>query len=293
MFDLKTYIKERRDAVDEFLRQHFSVRFQPEILYESMTYSLFAGGKRLRPILAIASYETCGGEYRQILPQAAALELIHTYSLIHDDLPAMDNDDIRRGKPTNHRVFGEAMAILAGDALLTEAFYIFLNSEHFPPERLIEACRHLADAAGPRGMVGGQAEDILSEGRPPEPDTLFFIHTHKTGALISASVRIGAILADVPVHLRDALGVFGDKIGLAFQIADDILDVTGEEERMGKKKGSDQRKGKMTYPSLYGIDRSRAAAEELVREAVGALRVFGESATPLVSIAQYIIQRVE
>ncbi len=293
MIDFKEYINKRREAVDQYLREYFSKKFQPEILYNSITYSLFAGGKRLRPLLAIASYEACGGEYSHILPQASAIELIHTYSLIHDDLPAMDDDDLRRGKPTNHKVFGEAIAILAGDALLTEAFVMFLKSEHFSADALVKACRVLADAAGARGMVGGQAEDILSEGKEPDPDTLFFIHTHKTGALISASVRISPILTDAPQSIYDSLTIYGEKIGLAFQIVDDILDVTGDEEKLGKKTGADKKKKKMTYPALYGIERSKAAADELIKEALVAINMFDERAEPLRAIAEYILKRVE
>ena len=292
-FDLKKYLQEKKELVDSYLREYFSRPINPERLHEAMRYSLFAGGKRLRPILCIASYEACGGESEHILPQASAIELIHTYSLIHDDLPAMDNDDLRRGKPTNHKVFGEAMAILAGDALLTEAFVMFTQNRVFEAENVVEALRELAEAAGPFGMVGGQAEDILSENKEPDPKTLHFIHTHKTGALIRASVSIAPILAGAPRGHLEGLSIYGEKIGLAFQIVDDILDVIGEEERLGKRPGADMDKGKVTYPALYGLERSRAAAEELVNEARAAISRIEKGGGPLTAIAGYILKRME
>jgi geranylgeranyl diphosphate synthase type II len=289
---LKEYLEERRLLVNEYLKGYFSSKpFPPERLFQAITYSLFAGGKRIRPLLAITSFEACGGKAEDVIPQASALELIHTYSLIHDDLPSMDDDDFRRGKPTNHKVFGEALAILAGDALLTEAFIMFMQSSRFSPTALKEALLTVATAAGARGMVGGQAEDILSEGKDPDPRTVHFIHTHKTGALISASVRIGPLLAGSPPEIHDALSLYGDKIGLAFQIIDDILNVTGNEEDLGKKTGTDQERGKMTYPALYGLERSRAAAQELIDEAKLSLAVLGEKGRYLGEIADYLSAR--
>ncbi len=288
---LKDYIRSRQELVDSYLKEYFSNEFLPERLYESVTYSLFAGGKRIRPVLAIASYEACGGKAEDILPQASAIELIHTYSLIHDDLPAMDDDAMRRGKPTNHKVFGEAIAILAGDALLTEAFVMFTEGETFPPGAVKRAIRILADAAGPRGMVGGQAEDILSERKAPDPKTVHFIHTHKTGALICASVKIAPVLAGLPCEVVDGIGTYGEKIGLAFQIVDDILDVTGDAGALGKETGADVEKGKMTYPAIYGIERSRAAANELAKEALSAIDFMTDAADPLRWIAEYLVQR--
>lgn len=290
---LKEYLTERRELVNSYLHGYFSTAFLPEKLYNSITYSLFAGGKRVRPILAIASYEACGGTANEILPQASALELIHTYSLIHDDLPAMDNDDMRRGKPTNHKVFGEAMAILAGDALLTEAFFMFTEGAVFPPGAMRDALRLLSQAAGIKGMVAGQAEDILSEASEPDARTLHFIHTHKTGALIGASVRIAPVLSGADPEVLDSLSTYGEKIGLAFQIVDDILDMTGSEASLGKKPGSDSKKGKMTYPALFGLERSRAAAEELVNEALIAIKSLKEEAAPLREIAGYLLRRSE
>ncbi|RMG71872.1 MAG: polyprenyl synthetase family protein [Nitrospirae bacterium] len=292
-FNLKQYIEEKRSLVDSYLRGYFSKPFKPERLYESITYSLFAGGKRLRPILALAAYEACGGEAEELLPQASAIELIHTYSLIHDDLPAMDDDDLRRGKPTNHRVFGEAMAILAGDALLTEAFYMFTEGNVFPAENIKAALRVLAGAAGAHGMVGGQAEDILSENKEPDEETLEFIHLHKTAALIRASVCISPVLKGEPEEKIQAMGDFGRNIGLAFQIVDDILDIIGDEKRLGKKTGADLEKGKMTYPALYGIEESKNRARTLVDEAISKLKVFDPNAIALKEIARYIINRME
>lgn len=288
---LKSHLEERRRLVDNYLNEYFSATFPPEKLFQSMTYSLFAGGKRIRPLLAILSYEACGGNAEEIIPQASAIELIHTYSLIHDDLPAMDNDDFRRGKPTNHKVFGEAIAILSGDALLTEAFLMFLNSDRFDHKSLCKAVIILASAAGARGMVGGQAEDILSEGQPPEPQKVHFIHTHKTGALISASVRIAPVLYGASQEIIDALTVYGEKIGLAYQIIDDILNVIGDETLMGKKTGTDAERNKMTYPALYGLERSKAAAVELIVEAKTALSPLGDRGKYLTDLADYLSSR--
>ncbi len=260
-----------------------------------MGYSLFAGGKRIRPILALASYETCGGIAEEILPYAASLEFIHTYSLIHDDLPAMDNDDLRRGKPTNHKVFGEGIAILAGDALLTEAFYLLSNHTHRTSRithcSVLKMIREVAMAAGAHGMVGGQAQDILSENETLDSASLSFIHTHKTGALITASVRMGGILANANEKTLHALTQYGENIGLAFQIIDDVLNVQGDSRELGKQTGSDERMEKMTYTRLYGIDLSKKKAEELVNNALDVVQSLSEGAEPLREIARYIIRR--
>jgi geranylgeranyl diphosphate synthase type II len=227
-FDIKTYLREKREIIDSYLKSYFDRPSSPPALQEAMRYSLLAGGKRVRPILVLASYEACGGNAEDILPQAASMELIHTYSLIHDDLPAMDNDDLRRGKPTNHKVFGEAMAVLAGDALLTEAFLMITDtSAKLRASSLLKAVREVALSAGAYGMVGGQVQDILSENMEPDKDTLEFIHLHKTAALITASVKLGAILANSGKNRLKALTRYGENIGLAFQIIDDILDVEG------------------------------------------------------------------
>jgi len=293
--DIKTYLQEKKELVDSFLQSYLDTPLVPSVLNRAMEYSLFAGGKRIRPILALASYESCGGIAKEILPYAASLEFIHTYSLIHDDLPAMDNDDFRRGKLTNHKVFGEGIAILAGDALLTEAFYLLSNYTHhisrIAHRAVLKIIREMAIAAGAHGMVGGQAEDILSENRTLDSDALSFIHAHKTGALITASVRMGGILADAKRKELHALTRYGENIGLAFQIVDDVLNVQGDSKELGKQTGSDERKKKMTYPGLYGVDLSMKKAAELVKNALDVVESFSEEAEPLREIAQYIIRR--
>ncbi len=292
--DLKQYLKEKRETIDGFFRQYFGPERRPAVLKEAMLYSLFAGGKRVRPILALASYEACGGAAGDIVPYASALELIHTYSLIHDDLPAMDDDDLRRGQPTNHIVYGEAVAILAGDALLTEAFRILANpsfSAAVRPENLLEALRDVADAAGPDGMVAGQVQDILSEDADPDEETLRFIHSCKTGALMRSSVRMGPLLFGSGSAVLNALSRYGDRIGLAFQVIDDILDIEGDPDEIGKPVGSDEKIKKMTYPRLYGIKKSREIAGDLIAESLDALAGFPASADPLREIARYLLSR--
>jgi geranylgeranyl diphosphate synthase type II len=292
--DLKDYISVKRAAVDAFFHSYFSEQRKPSVLHEAMVYSLFAGGKRIRPILALASYEACGGNPEDIVPYASTLELIHTYSLIHDDLPAMDNDDFRRGKPTNHKIYGEAIAILAGDALLTEAFGILSSpslSGTVKEANLLRALREIALASGLNGMVAGQVQDIISENYEPDRETLEFIHMHKTASLIRASVMMGPILCGSGTDTLAALSEYGNNIGLAFQIIDDILDVDGDAEELGKPVGSDERLNKMTYPSLYGIDQSRDMAEKLVSSAVLALSPFSHEADPLREIAKYLLDR--
>lgn len=293
--DIKGYLRDKKELIDSFLGSYFSSPVIPASLSESMAYSVFAGGKRVRPILALASYEACGGKALDIIPYASALEFIHTYSLIHDDLPAMDDDDLRRGKPTNHKVFGEGMAVLAGDALLTEAFYLLSSSTHCCPGiragDVMKVIRETAMAAGAHGMVGGQAEDILAEGKEMDGENLSFIHAHKTGALLTASVRMGGILGKAGKRKLNCLTMYGENIGLAFQIVDDVLDIQGNTAELGKPTGSDERKQKMTYPALYGIDLSVKKAEELIRNALAALDTFPESADPLREIARYILKR--
>jgi geranylgeranyl diphosphate synthase type II len=293
--NIETYLRDKRNLIDGFIYDYFGPPAAPGILIDAMTYSLFAGGKRIRPILVLASYEACGGNSGDIIPLASALEFIHTYSLIHDDLPAMDNDDLRRGKPTNHKVFGEDIAILAGDALLTEAFYILSNygrqAPHISPGSILALIREVAMAAGTHGMVGGQAQDVLSEDKKPDAEAISFIHSHKTSALITASVRIGGILSNSGDEILSRLTHYGAAVGLAFQIIDDILDVEGETELLGKTAGSDKRKNKMTYPALYGIDQSMKKAEGLVNSAVNVLKSFTERADPLRELALYILRR--
>ncbi|NJD56548.1 MAG: polyprenyl synthetase family protein [Nitrospirae bacterium] len=292
--DLKKYLSERRDLVDAFFREYYKKPHIPPVLQEAMLYSLFAGGKRIRSILALASYEACGGGPSDIVPYASALELIHTYSLIHDDLPSMDNDDLRRGKPTSHKVYGEAIAILAGDALLTDAFSILSDLSLSPrvhPSGLLMALREVARASGLDGMVAGQVQDILSENGEPDTETLRFIHTHKTGALLRASVRIAPILFGSDRTSLDALTLYGDRIGLAFQVIDDILDIEGDTEELGKTVGSDEKVNKMTYPSLYGLKKSKEIAEDLIADAHAALSAFSSEADPLRRIADYLLTR--
>jgi len=292
--DLKKYLTDNREAVDSFFHSYFKEPRKPSILQQAMLYSLFAGGKRIRPVLALASYEACGGNPAEIVPYAATLELIHTYSLIHDDLPAMDNDDLRRGKPTNHKVYGEAIAILAGDALLTEAFSILSDSSLSKTVKkadLLQALREIALASGLSGMVAGQVQDILSENFDPDRETLEFIHMHKTATLIRASVMMGPILYGSSNDILEALSEYGNKIGLAFQVIDDILDIEGDAKELGKPIGSDERANKMTYPSLYGIEESREIARRLIASAVSSLSSFSSNADPLREIANYLLNR--
>ncbi|HET6419754.1 MAG TPA: farnesyl diphosphate synthase [Geobacteraceae bacterium] len=294
--DLKKYLNDKCRIVDEALEKCLPGEDElPFTLHKSMHYSVFAGGKRVRPILVLAACEAVGGRAEDAMLAACAMEMIHTYSLIHDDLPAMDNDDYRRGKPTNHKVYGEATAILAGDALLTEAF-ILLGSPEFgasiDPEKRLEVIGEISRCAGSRGMIGGQMVDMESEGKP-EIDfaTVQYIHTRKTGALIKASVRSGAILGGADSGREAALVRYGEAIGLAFQIADDILDIEGTTEEIGKDAGSDLERGKATYPAVIGISESKRRAAELVDVALDALSGFDEKADPLREIAKYIVLR--
>jgi len=293
--DIETYLREKRELIESYLKSYFVILPETFVLQKAMGYSLFAEGKRIRSILALASYEACGGNSKNIIPYASALELIHTYSLIHDDLPSMDNDDLRRGKPTNHKVFGEAIAILAGDALLTEAFLMMTNNPLSPslinPSSILKAIREIALSAGIHGMVGGQALDIFSGNSDQNRGTLTMIHLHKTAALITASVRLGPILAESSEDELRALTKYGESIGLAFQIVDDILDIEGNTEELGKQAGTDERMKKLTYPSLYGIETSKKKAENLISEALDALKIFSSEADPLREIARYLIKR--
>jgi geranylgeranyl diphosphate synthase type II len=295
--DINRYLQEKKERVDSALERYLPKREKlTSNLYKAMQHSLFAGGKRIRPILSIASFEAAGGKGERILPFACALEMIHTYSLIHDDLPAIDNDDYRRGKPTCHKVFGEAIAILAGDGLLTEAFRLMTNQplkEHSSSDEalVLDLISEVAQAAGVLGMVGGQVVDIESEGKTVDLPTVQYIHTHKTGAMILASVRVGAKLGGARETLLKALTCYGESLGLAFQVADDILNVEGKAALMGKKTGSDLSKGKATYPSVLGVEESKKRARELVHLAVDALKPLGPEADPLREIARFIIAR--
>lgn len=292
-FDLGAYMKQRADAVDAAL-EHFlpAETLRPETLHKAMRYSVFAGGKRLRPVLVIAGAESVGGTAEQVMPSACAMELIHTYSLVHDDLPAMDNDDFRRGAPTNHKVFGEAMAILAGDALLTLAFRLVAdNAGQSNIGALQEVVVDIADAAGHKGMVAGQVADLEAEGRRVGADVVDYIHAHKTGALIRTSLRIGAMLCGADAAQVRALSVAGADLGLAFQIVDDILDVVASSEELGKTAGKDQIQQKATYPAIHGIEASRARAAFLIRDAEEALRVLGPRADPIRALGRFILER--
>jgi geranylgeranyl diphosphate synthase type II len=291
-FDLRTYLEHRRQVVESALNASITVVY-PEKIYEAMRYSLMAGGKRLRPILCLATCELAGGTVEMAIPTACALEMIHTMSLIHDDLPAMDNDDYRRGKLTNHKVFGEDIAILAGDGLLAYAFeYLAVHTKGVAADRLLKVVARLGHAVAATGLVGGQVVDLDSEG---ETDitlaTLNFIHTHKTGALLEAAVVSGAELASADSAILEKLTQYARNIGLAFQIIDDVLDITATCEELGKTAGKDLQAQKATYPSLWGIDESRRQAQQLIQEAKAALADFGERAKPLVAIADYITAR--
>jgi geranylgeranyl diphosphate synthase type II len=292
--DVQRYMAERARAVDAALGRYLpSESDPPATLHKAMRYSVFAGGKRLRPVFVMAGAEAVGGRMDEVMETACAVEMIHTYSLIHDDLPAMDNDDFRRGVPTNHKVFGEAIAILAGDALLTLAFRLL--ADNFAAGSDAHALRNvlmeIADAAGSAGMVGGQVADIESEGKRVGAETVDYIHTHKTAALIRASIRAGAMLAGATPSQLVALGVAGGNLGLAFQIMDDILDVTATSEELGKTAGKDQAQQKATYPAVHGLEVSRIHAKALVGEAHAALQSFGPRAEALRALGTFIVER--
>ena len=292
--DLKSYLSSRKQLVEEALEKIFpATSGLQKTVVEAARYSLFAGGKRLRPILCMAASEAVGGDVKTVLPAACALEMIHTYSLIHDDLPAMDNDDFRRGVPTNHKVYGEAVAILAGDALLTEAFEYFTQraDTRVSPDKAIEVIRIAVKAAGYRGMIGGQVIDLECENQKVSLTTVEYMHIHKTGALLSASLEIGAVLGGGSPEQTKALKNYGHHFGLAFQITDDLLDVEGDKALMGKTPGSDAAKKKMTYPALLGVADSRKAAKEHVESALEALVGFDAEAEPLRAVARYLLVR--
>ena len=293
-FDLQVYLTERRGLVDAALERHLPSEAAPPLtIHRAMRYSVMAGGKRLRPILVIAGAEAVGGAATMVMPTACALEMIHTYSLIHDDLPAMDDDDYRRGRLTNHKVFGDAIAILAGDALLTLAFRLIADNADLvsDPRVIRDVVAEIADAAGTVGMVGGQVVDIESEGKAISADTLEYIHRHKTAALIRASLRVGARLAGGDAAAVTAISEAGSDLGLAFQIVDDILDVEGSLEELGKTAGSDERKQKATYPGIHGREASRRQAKMLIDRAKERLGVFGQRSAPLLALADYVVER--
>ena len=290
-FDFSAYLAKTRNLVEGALDAALGPE-RPESLRESMRYSLLAGGKRLRPILCLAACELVGGDASLAMPTAVALEMIHTMSLIHDDLPAMDNDDLRRGRPTNHKVYGDAMAILAGDALLSRAFeMVSLRSPGVPPERLLKVVAELALGSGAPGVVGGQVVDLEREGREVDLETLDYIHLHKTAALLRACVVTGALIGGADANQVEAMRTYANGIGLAFQIVDDILDVTASSEVLGKTAGKDLIADKTTYPKLLGLEPSRARALELVAQAKSALEPWTSKAQPLLALADYVASR--
>lgn len=290
--NLEKYIAEKTELVNRGLEGLLAREDEyPQNLHKAMRYSLFAGGKRIRPILVLATTEAVGGKVEDALNTACAFECIHTYSLIHDDLPAIDNDDLRRGRPTCHKAFGEATAILAGDALLTAAFEIIAGSRVRNIELVLKTVLEVARAAGSTGMIGGQVIDMESEGKDIPFPVLQYIHIHKTGELILAAVRCGAILGGAAEKDLLKLTRYGEAAGLAFQVADDILDVEGTAEELGKNPGIDEKKGKATYPALIGVVESKKRAKELSGMAIQALEDFDEKADPLRAIARYIVSR--
>ncbi len=291
-FDLSAYMAQRKVEVETALEQFLPVVY-PQTIYEAMQYSLLAGGKRLRPILCLGTCELMGGTVEMAMPTACALEMIHTMSLIHDDLPAMDNDDYRRGQLTNHKVYGENIAILAGDGLLSYAFeLVAAHTQDVSPQQVLQVIAHLGHASGAAGLVGGQVVDLESEGKADiTEETLTFIHTNKTGALLEACVVSGGILAGASKSDLDRLSQYSRNIGLAFQIVDDILDITATQEALGKTAGKDVQAQKATYPSLWGLEKSKAQAQTLIEQAKAELASYGKLATPLLAIADFIVRR--
>jgi len=290
--DLTVYLKSRQRlidrALDRFLPKETAA---PPTIHTAMRYSLFAGGKRLRPILCLAAAEGCGGRATAALPLACAMECIHTYSLVHDDLPSMDNDDFRRGRATCHRVFGDGIAVLAGDALLTIAFEIAARARPTRRYSMAEILREIAVAAGSRKLIAGQVADLEAEGKTVSHDELRYIHENKTSAMITTSIRLGAMSANADAKKLRALTKFGHSLGLAFQIIDDILDVTQTSEKLGKSAGKDVTAQKATYPAVIGLDASRAEARRLTKNAQGALKIFDREAEPLRELANYLVAR--
>ncbi len=291
--DLKTYLRTCQKQIDCALDRYLpKVNTKPATLHKAMRYSLFAGGKRLRPILCLAAAEACGGNVDDALPLACALECIHTYSLVHDDLPSMDNDDFRRGRPTCHKVFGDGIAVLAGDALLTVAFEIVSKAKPTPRYDISTLLGEIAVAAGSQKLIAGQVADLEAEGKKVKRDQLQFIHENKTAAILRSSVRLGAMSANAAGRKLSAITRFGQRLGLAFQIIDDILDVTQTSEILGKSAGKDVAAKKATYPRVIGLQKSRDEARRLTRQAHNALSVFSSSdAEPLHTLANYLLER--
>jgi geranylgeranyl diphosphate synthase type II len=291
--NLKEYLRTRQKVIDRALDRYLpKTSTKPVTLHKAMRYSLFAGGKRLRPILCLAAAEACRGNIDNALPLACAFECIHTYSLVHDDLPSMDNDDFRRGRPTCHKVFGDGIAVLAGDALLTIAFEIVSNAKPTPRYDISILLREIAVAAGSKRLIAGQVADLEAEGKRVKRDQLRFIHENKTAAILKSSVRLGAMSANADARRLSAITQFGKRLGLAFQVIDDILDVTQTSEILGKSAGKDVAAKKATYPAVIGLEKSRAEARRLTRQAHDALSVFREDdAEALHALANYLLER--
>ena len=291
-FDLAAFLTTHTDAVNRALDRFLpSAVAKPATIHRAMRYSLFAGGKRMRPALCLAAAAACGGDEADALPLACAVECIHTYSLVHDDLPAMDNDDYRRGKLTNHKVFGEGIAVLAGDALLTQAFEVAAQCKGWPRYPHRQIIIELAHAAGSLQLIAGQVADLEAEGKRISAQQLRYIHERKTSALLCGSVRLGGMSANCTPSQLEALTDFGYHVGLAFQVIDDILDVTQTSEKLGKTAGKDTKAQKATYPAIVGLEKSRRIAEQLTRRAFSALRAFRGRAVALEALAEYLLKR--
>lgn len=290
--DLQAYWKSRQAEIEKALNQAVPpANTKPKTIHEAMRYSLFAGGKRLRPILVVAAAESLCGKYQQALPLACAVECIHTYSLVHDDLPCMDDDDLRRGKPTSHKVYGEGMAVLAGDALLTIAFEIATRAESWPRYSHAQIIHELAHASGSRALVAGQVADLEHEGKPITLPQLKYIHENKTAALIASSLRLGAMAANATPAQLKAITEFGQNLGLAFQVIDDILDITQTSEKLGKSAGKDLKAQKATYPALMGLEKAKKEADRLTKKSLSALDPLGKKSETLRAIAGYMLNR--
>jgi geranylgeranyl diphosphate synthase type II len=290
--NLKVYLQSRQKKIDRALDRYLPQEsVKPTTIHKAMRYSLFAGGKRLRPILCLAAAETSGGKIDHALPLACALECIHTYSLVHDDLPSMDNDDLRRGRPTCHKVFGDGIAVLAGDALLTIAFEIVSRAKPTRRYDMSLLLREVAVAAGSRKLIAGQVADLEAEGHQTDREQLRYIHENKTAAILTTSVRLGAMSANANPKQLAAITKFGRALGLAFQIIDDILDVTQTSEKLGKSAGKDVTAKKATYPAVIGLNASRTEARRLTRQAHNSLSIFGAKAEALHALANYLLER--
>ncbi len=292
MPDLKDYLKNQQKLVDQALNRFLPrATAAPKTIHEAMRYSIFAGGKRLRPILTLAAAEACGGDLEAALPSACAVEIMHTYSLVHDDLPSMDNDDLRRGRPTSHKVYGEGMAVLTGDALLTEAFTVLAETSPTPRYSLKDILLEFSLCGGSKKLIGGQVLDLEGEGKSLTKAQLIKIHENKTAALLTTSLRLGGMSANATPRKLEALTNFGYHLGLAFQVIDDILDVTQSTEKLGKTAGKDESVNKATYPSILGFEQSKKEAARLTKKALASLDVFGKKGTHLDGIAHYLLDR--